>query len=343
MAEEYSQSDHCDHTLPAAGEDEVDGRLKDMLTSVAGAVFPKFKRKHDNEDAATSNDHEATRDYSNIKQELLIINKYGPNSKRSQPLGSPWLLAKGAGDKLFVRDSYTHQVVVFDERLRYSHLIGSSRGEFKSVGGIAVNDITEYVYVADQLLHCVKKFKLDGQFVTEIGHKGTSDGEFRSPCGLLLSGTESLYVCDSNNHRVQVFHHNDVFAFAFGQHGLDPGCFEKPEAIAMNNGEDKLFISSDNRVQMFSTSGQFLKLFGHASHKLLVSPVGICCTPTGHVLISSYGTHCVHVFKEDGTHVSVIKGSHQGKDRFVLPAGVIVRDNGNIVVASSGNHQLAIF
>ena len=333
------------HTMPAA--DEVDGRVKDMLTSAASAVASKFKKKHGHRDSATT-EHRVpspsttVRDYTNIKRSLLIIKKYG--SRRSHPLGSPWLLAKGAGDKLFVRDYNTHQVVVFDNKLKYSHLIGNEGG-FKSIGGIAVNDETQHVYVADQLSNCVKKFKLDGQFVTQIGHKGTGDGEFRSPCGLLVSGTESLFVCDTNNHRIQVFHHNDKFAYAFGQRGPNPGCFEKPEALAMNSTEDKLYISSENKVQVFTISGQFLKVFGHfsdASHKL-VTPVGVCCTVDGHILISSYGTHCVHVLKEDGTYVSVIKGSHQGKERFVFPAGVVVRDNGNIVIASSGNHQLVVF
>lgn len=341
--EECSQTtDHQDHTLSAA--DEVDGIVRNMLAM----VFPKLKKKHDHEDATTS-DHEVPsvnvrRDYNSIKQERLIIKKYGPVGRHLQPLGSPWLLAKGAGDKLFVRDYHTHQVVVFDSRLKFSHVIGD-QGELKSIGGIAVNDETGYVYVADQLSSCVKKFKLDGKFVTQIGHKGIGDGEFRSPCGLLLSSTEALFVCDSNNHRIQVFHHNDVFAYKFGQRGVDPGNFDKPEALAMNNTEDKLFISSDNRVQIFTTSGQFLKVFGNFSGatRMLITPVGICCTPDGYVLISSYGTHCVHVLKEDGTYVSVIKGSHQDKDQFVFPAGVIVRDNGDIVVASSGNHQLAVF
>ena len=344
VSEDCHETDHQDHTLAAA--DEVDGKVKKVLSSVAGAVFPKLKKKHSHPDPATSDPnalpHE--RDYSSIKQELTIVNKYG---RRSQPLGSPWLLAKGAGDKLFVRDSHTHQVVVFDKKLKFSHLIGSSsdREPFKSIGGIAVNDEEELVYVSDQMLNCIQIFTLDGQFMNQIGHKGTGDGEFRSPCGLVLSATELLFVCDSNNHRIQVFHHNNKFAYAFGQCGLNPGSFDTPEALAMNSTGDKLFISSDNRVQIFTTSGKFLKVFDHfgsASHKLL-TPIGIWCTPDGHVLVSSYGTHCVYVLKEDGTHISVIKGSYQGRDRFVFPAGVIVRDNGHIVIASSGSHQLAIF
>lgn len=349
ITEDCVEADHQGHTSPATDEvvttDEVDGGVKDALRSVAGVVFPKLKpkRKHD---AATSESGtaSATRNYGNIKQELFIIKKYAPTGRRSQPIGSPWLLAKGVDDMLFVRDFLTHQVVVFDNKLRFSHVIGD-KNKFKSIGGIAVNNKTMQVYVADQLSNCVRKFQLNGQFVAQIGRKGIGNGEFRSPCGLLLSSTESLYVCDTNNHRIQVFHHNDVFAFKFGQRGLNPGSFDKPEALAMNNSEDNLFIGSDNRVQVFTIDGQFIKVFDHfrsASHKL-ITPVGICFTPDNHVMISSYGTHCVFVLKEDGTHVAVIKGSYQGKERFVFPAGVIVRDNGNIVIASSGNHQLAVF
>ena len=317
--------------------------MKDKLT----AMF-KLRKRHDQEDTAATG-HEippsnSRRNYSHMKHEPKIIKKLGPVNRRSLPLGSPWLLAKDGDDKLYVRDYNTHQVVVFDNKLKYSHLIGN-KGEFKSIGGIAVNDEAQHVYVTDQLLNCVNKFTLEGRFVAKIGCKGTADGEFRSPCGLELSATQSLYICDSANHRIQVFNHNDKFVFGFGQRGLDPGCFERPEALAMNSTKDKLFISSDNRVQVFTMSGQFLKLFDHfrsASHQL-ITPVGLCCTPDSHILISSYGTHCVYVLKEDGTHVSVIKGSHQGKERFVFPAGVIVRDNGNIVIASSGNHQLVVF
>ncbi|XP_065904703.1 uncharacterized protein [Dysidea avara] len=324
------------------GDDEIDGAVKKMV----GSLFKKKKDKDTVPNKRISDSlfrPDAKRDYTNITGAVNIVDGYKPGMRRSLGLGSPWLLAKGAGDELFVRDHHTSQVIVFTHQLKYSHAIGTE-GELKSIGGIAVNDETKEVYVADQILHCVRKFTLGGKFIYQIGYKGTAEGEFRSPCGILLSAIESLFVCDSNNHRIQVFH-NDVFTYTFGQHGTEPGKFDKPEDLAMNYHQDKLFVTSDNRVQVFTLSGQFLEVFGNFSgipYKLQ-SPTGIYCTTDGHVLISSYGTHCVLVFREDGTFVSIIKGTHQGKEQFVFPAGVLVMSNGNVVVAGSGNHQLAVF
>jgi len=335
------EADRRDDKIDGA-DDEIDGAVKKIIRHL-------FKKKKD-EDLPPNKrildtlfTSEVQRDYTNILEATNIINSYKTGMRRSVGLGSPWLLAKGAGDELFVRDHHTSQVIVFTSHLKYSHAIGTE-GELKSVGGIAVNNETKEVYVADQTLNCIKKFTLGGKFINQIGTKGTADGEFRSPCGILLSAIESLFVCDSNNHRIQVFH-NDLFTYAFGQHGTGPGYFDKPEDLAMNYHQDKLFVTSDNRVQVFTLSGQFLEKFGNLvgiPYKLQ-SPTGICCSTDGHVLISSYGTHCVLVFKEDGTFVSVIKGTHQGKEQFVFPAGVLVRSNGSIVIAGSGNHQLAVF
>jgi len=321
------------------GDDEIDGAVRKIYSS----LFKKKKVQHTKKRMSDSLFiPDVKRDYINITETVHLVNSYKPG-RRSVGLGSPWLLAKGAGDELFVRDHNTSQLIVFTHQLKYSHAIGTD-GEFKSIGGIAVNDETKEAYIADQMLHCVKKFTLGGKFIHQIGSKGTAVGDFLSPCGILLSAIESLFVCDSNNHRIQVFH-NDLFIYSFGQHGTEPGKFDKPEDLAMNYHQDKLFVTSDNRVQVFTLSGQFIEVFGKFSgipYKLQ-SPTGICCTGDGYVLISSYGTHSVLIFKEDGTFVSVIKGIHQGKEQFVFPVGVLIRNNGSIVVAGSGNHQLAVF
>ena len=71
--------------------------------------------------------------------------------------------------------------------------------------------------------------------------------------------------------------------------------------------------------------------------------VGIYYTPDNHLLISSYGNHCVLVFEEDGRFVSAIEGTYQGKKRFSGPCGVIMMDNGQIVVTSHATNKLVVF
>ena len=63
---------------------------------------------------------------------------------------------------------------------------------------------------------------------------------------------------------------------------------------------------------MFTPSGQFLRTFGNFTDIpfKLQCPVGIYYTPDNHLLISSYGNHCVLVFEEDGRFVLAIKGTY---------------------------------
>ena len=288
------------------------------------------------------------RDYNKLKQEVKIIDKYGPTNNW---LTSPYLLAKGPNNELIVRDSSTNQLVVFDKHFQYSHVIGgagSGNGKFlkeNSITGIAV-DKKGYLYAADCNLHCIQKFKLNGEFISQFGSKGTANSQFQYPFGLVLSQSELLFVCDYSNHRIQVFQ-NEKFCYCFGQHGTEPGTFSNPDDLTLNNSEDQLFITDyyNYRVQVFTTKGEFLKVFGNFTDVpfKLQHPVGIHYTPDGHLLISSNGTHCVLVFEEDGKFTSAIEGTYQGKKRFSKPCGVVMMDNGHIVIADNGGDRLVVF
>ena len=284
------------------------------------------------------------RDYANIKEEVKVLDKYGPNNEQ---IHLPYLMAKGPNKKVIVCNHYTSQLVIFDEQLQYSHVIGGTgngNGKFWHITGIAV-DNKGYLYVADSHLHCIQKFILNGQFVSQFGSKGTTEGQFNAPYGLVLSQSELLFVCDYFNHRIQVFK-NDQYSYSFEQSNTKIGQID-PIDLTLNSNEDQLFITdcSNNRVQVFTPSGQFLRIFGHFTDIpfKLQGPVGIHYTPDDHLLISSCDNHCVLVFEEDGRFVSAIEGIYQGQKRFTNPCGVIMMDNGRIVIASIITHKLVVF
>ena len=285
------------------------------------------------------------RDYANIKQEVKVIDKYRPNNEQ---LNWPYLMAKGPNNELIVRKYSTSQLVIFDEQLQYSHVIGgrgNGNGKFQCITGIAV-DNKGYLYVADCDLNCIQKLTINGQFVCQFGSAGTAEGQFKAPRGLVFSQSELLFVCDYFNHRIQVLK-NELFSYTFGQHGKQPGYFDEPTDLTLNSNEDQLFITdyNNNRVQVFTPSGQFLRIFGNFTDIpfKLQHPVGIYFNPDNHLLISSSRNHCVLVFEEDGKFVSAIEGTYQGKERFRIPNGVIMMNNGQIMIASSDTNKLVVF
>ena len=276
---------------------------------------------------------------------MKVIDKYGPNTEQ---LKYPYLMAKGPNNKIIVRNHSTCQLVVFEEQLQYSHVMGrrgNGNGKFQTITGIAV-DNKGYLYVADRDFNCIQKFMMNGQFVSQFGSKGTAEGHFNDPFGLVLSQSELLFVCDFYNHRIQVFR-NEQFSYTFGKRGKEPGYFNCPRDLTLNSNEDQLFITefSNHRIQVFTANGQFPSIFGNFTDIpfKLQSPTGIYYTPDNHLLISSFGNHCVLVFEEDGRFVSAIEGTYQGKKRFSKPCGVIMMNNGQIVIASNSTHKLVVF
>ena len=202
------------------------------------------------------------------------------------------------------------------------------------------------MYVADATLHCIQKFELNGKFISQFGNKGNSNGSMQRPHGLVLTQSELLFVCDSDNHRIQIFQ-NEQFSYCFGQYGTSLGSFNEHVDLTLNNSEDQLFITeySNDRVQVFTIKGQFLKVFGDLTgiRFKLQFPVGIHHTPDGHLLIASNDTHCILVFKEDGKFTSAIEGSYQDKKKFSNVCGVVMMDNGQIVIADRNNNRLVVF
>ena len=277
------------------------------------------------------------RDYTSINKELMMVDKYGPTDS---PLKFPYLFTKGPNDEIIVNDDATNQLIVFDHQLKFSHVIGAHSQDtngnkrLQGITGIAM-DKDGYLYVADRILNCIKKFKLDGEFVSQFGSTGIYEGQFRSPFGLLLTASKLLFVCDRYNDRIQVFE-NEQFSYCFGGYGKKPSNLHEPIDLTVNTNADKLFVTEfkNHRVQIFTLNGQFLQMFGVFPDTIeLKNPIGVFYTPDGYVLVSSYGTDRILVFEADGRFVSAIEGTHGGRGRFSSPCGVMMRDNGQIVIA----------
>lgn len=274
----------------------------------------------------------------------MVINQYGPSGEE---LSSPQMLTKGPNNGLICHNNSNQQLIFFDEYLQYSHVIGGKgdgNGKFEDINGIAASETC--LYVADSVLNCIQKFEIVGKFICQFGSEGEKTGQFSGPCGLALSQSELLFVCDKYNHRIQVFQ-NDEFSYAFGHPGTGPGAFSRPVDLALNSREDQLFItdSENNRLQVFTPTGDFIKVFGNFTDVPyeLKLPFGVSFTDDGRVMTSAVGTQCILVFNEDETFVSAIEGTYEGKKRFSYPCGVVMMSSGQIVVADYYGNSLVVF
>ena len=100
------------------------------------------------------------------------------------------------------------RVFVYDENETFLFSFGDKggdRGKLARARGITVDSRKKRIYIVDYLRHTVLVYNLKGQWLYEIGGKGSRAGSFFYPSAVCTDNDGNLYVADTFNHRVQIF------------------------------------------------------------------------------------------------------------------------------------------
>ncbi len=191
--------------------------------------------------------------------------KFIDHKKEKEPLRSPQCVAVDAADNIYVTDSETGRIFVFDPNGKFKRTIGSlKRGEgfFKRPTGIAVDSAAQRIYVSDTLRDQIFVLDMNGHVLQTIGKRGTGPGEFNFPTELRLEG-QHLVVVDAMNFRVQVMDLSGNVQYTVGKLGEEEGEMFRPKGIGFDS-EGHLYVVDGLRsiVQVFNQEGQLLYYFG---------------------------------------------------------------------------------
>ncbi|MFB3786258.1 MAG: DUF2298 domain-containing protein [bacterium] len=173
------------------------------------------------------------------------------------------------------------------------------------------------------------------------GGRGSGNGEFQEPRGLIQDATGFFYVADTRNHRIQVFRPDGAYAWQVGTEGSGEGELKEPNDVAIDPQTGNLFIADtwNHRIVLVDSHGTFLG----ASLSNFFGPRGIAFHPQNRLLyIADTGNHRVVVMAPDGT-----VQQHWGKpgggsedDAFREPVGIDVTPDGNVIIVDSLNRRV---
>ncbi|HXZ41670.1 MAG TPA: 6-bladed beta-propeller [Terriglobales bacterium] len=185
--------------------------------------------------------------------------------KEKDAMLAPQCVALDAQDNIYVTDSETGKIFVFEPSGKYRHALGSLKGGegyFKRPTGIAVDSAAQRIYVTDTLRDKIYVLDMQGQVLETIGKRGSDKGEFYYPTELHLDH-DNLLVVDAMNFRVQWFGRNGNAEGMMGQIGDAPGQIFRPKGVAVDS-EDHLYIVDglSGMVQVFDRQGRLLYYFG---------------------------------------------------------------------------------
>lgn len=185
-----------------------------------------------------------------------------------------------------------------------------------------------------------------GDFVTEWGSLGNTDGRFNHPVALAVNeGADRVYVVDRNNSRIQQFNGSGDFVSTWGSAGSTNGRFSGPSDIAID-GAGNVYVADtkNHRVQKFDASGDFLLAWGSSGdgNGEFNLPVGVAVSD-GEVYVVDGGNDRVQVFDTTGNYLRQFGEPGTSAGRFNEPRGIDAIGGGNVFVADAGRDRVLVF
>ena len=181
-----------------------------------------------------------------------FLSKFGQQGSRDNQLKFPGGLSINGNGDIIVADTGNQLIKIFSSSRSYLRKFGGAGSLVKPFHCIQHG---QYFIVSDDGDHSIKKFDLEGKFISKCGKQGNKDGEFNQPRCLSVNKEGLLMVCDSQNHRVQVFELSGKFVTKFGSEGSGRGEFKSPFSTAiLSDGRIVVCDCNNHRIQVFQHS-----------------------------------------------------------------------------------------
>ncbi|MFQ5537287.1 MAG: 6-bladed beta-propeller [Gemmatimonadota bacterium] len=205
--------------------------------------------------------------------------------------------------RLYVVDSYLHQVVAFsietgdvlfrigkdedDLAAKRTYLRGRWRGGVPLAGGHERGEVEDTTHAGTEPSDLVL-------------NRGSGPGEFRYPGYAAVAPDGTLYVTDQLNFRVQAFTPEGEFIRQIGRIGRTPGSFSRPKGVAVDT-EGHIYVADAlfNNIQIFNAEGQLLLVFGNVGtgEGELYMPLGVQIDERDRIYVADRYNNRIQVYQ----------------------------------------------
>ena len=253
---------------------------------------------------------------------------------------APRSVAIGHNDEVIVLDT-AGRVLVFDaggEVRRRWRMPDTKVG--RPEGACVMKD--GRIAVADTHYHRVVIFNPDGSIHRTFGRDGRGPGQFIYPVAAVQDDRQNLYVCEyGGNDRVQKFAPDGTHLLSFGSFGTGEGQFQRPSGMVWHAGKVYVADAMNNRIQVFSDSGRFLRAIGNSpDHPSFHFPYDISMGADGALYVIEYGACRVSKLNLEGKPLGRYGSAGRAKGEFFTPWALACDSKGRVRVADTGNRRI---
>ena len=163
-----------------------------------------------------------------------------------------------------------------------------------------------------------------------------------TPYGIAFNKQGEMVITEMVSHRVSVFDHQGQRIRVFGSRGDGLHQMKYPRGLAIDDA-DNIYVTSEDRLQKFTTDGELVKCIGQRGKKEgeFDDPRGVTIH-SNHVYVCDCENHRIQAFDINLNFVQSIGSCGNGPGEFNAPDDIKFDTHGNMYVAESGNERVQV-
>ena len=198
------------------------------------------------------------------------------------------------------------------------------------------------LFVSSFLRHTISKYSLtDFSLVKQICREGSNNGEFKYPRQLTTDPNGHVYIADCYNDRICVLNTN-----LHHMRNITHQSISEPWDIKLSH--DRIYVLCPDKnpcMSVLSIEGDMLhSLINRGEGMDVLYPLFFCLDRNNNFVISDEETHCIRVFSPAGDLLHTIGREGHQQGMFYQPSGIAITPNGKLVcVSHNKNYGLQIY
>jgi DNA-binding beta-propeller fold protein YncE len=217
--------------------------------------------------------------------------------------------------------------------------------------GIAVQESTGNIFVANGGNNRLEVFDSEGNYLRGIGGTGSGPGQSDGQSAIAFEpNTGNLYAGDVFNNRINIFDSqgNYVDSIAEGLFGgLIPGrAFFGPSGIVFDdNGFGYVGDFSGDKILQFNAEGEIVDEFGSfgTAPGQFQGPAAIAITSSGNFVVTDQFNNRIQILTPEGEPITVFGELGSEPGQLIQPIDVEVDEQDNIYVTDSINSRVQVY
>ena len=179
-------------------------------------------------------------------------------------------------------------------------------------------------------------------YPTQLGRPVRVMTGLNGPYGIAFNSHGEMIISESLGHQISVFDIRGQKIRKFGSCGDSPEQMIEPAGIAIDDA-DNIYVSSDHKLQKFTSSGELIKCVGQRGSKEgeFKDPRGVTLYDN-QVYVSDRNNHRIQVFDLDLNFIRSIGPSGKESGEFNVPLDVQFDNAGNMYIAEYGKRRVQV-